>query len=68
MDKMHALQSKLIQNIYTKPLAIKQVTQENFKKNFGIDKKMVTLRPRSLSYKFGILDRNFIRSTIINQR
>ncbi len=32
MDKMHALQSRLIQNIYTIPLAIKQVTQENLKK------------------------------------
>jgi len=46
MDKMHALESRLIQSIYTIPLARRQVTQENLKeKNFGIDKKMVTLRP-----------------------
>ncbi len=46
MDKMRALQSRLIQNVNTRPLAIKQVTQENLKeKHFGIDKKMVTSRP-----------------------
>jgi hypothetical protein len=31
--------------IYTKPLTIKQITQENLKKTFGIDKKMVTFKP-----------------------
>jgi hypothetical protein len=40
---MCALQSRLIQNIYTKPSAIRQVTQENLKeKNSSIDKKIVT--------------------------
>jgi hypothetical protein len=51
MDKMRALQSRLIQNIYTIPLAVRQVTQENLKeKNSGIDKKMVTLRPRKRKF------------------
>jgi len=55
MDKMHALQSKLIQNIYTRPLAIRQVTQENLKeKNFVIDKKVVTLRPRKRKMARGL--------------
>jgi hypothetical protein len=37
MDKMRALQSRLIQNIYTRPLAVRQITQENLKeKNSGI--------------------------------
>jgi hypothetical protein len=31
MDKMRALQSRLIQSIYTRPLARRQVTQENLK-------------------------------------
>ncbi len=31
MDKMRALQFKFIQNIYTRPLAVRQVTQENLK-------------------------------------
>jgi hypothetical protein len=43
---MRALQSRLMQSIYTRSLARRQVTQENLKeKNFGIEKKMVTLRP-----------------------
>jgi hypothetical protein len=55
MDKMRALQSRLIQNIYTRPLAVRQVTQENLKeKNFGIDKKMVTLRPRKRKMARGL--------------
>jgi hypothetical protein len=49
MDKMRALQSRVIQNIYTKPLVIRQVTQENLKeKNYGIDKKIITLRARKI--------------------
>jgi hypothetical protein len=55
MDKMRALQSRLIQNIYTRPLAVRQVTQENLKeKNSGIDKKMVTLRPRKRKMARGL--------------
>jgi len=52
---MRALQSRHIQNIYTRPLAIKQVTQENLKeKNFSIDKKMVILRPRKIKMARGL--------------
>jgi hypothetical protein len=55
MDKMRALQSRLIQNIYTRPLAVRQVTQENLEeKNCGIDKKMVTLRPRKRKMARGL--------------
>jgi group II intron reverse transcriptase/maturase len=55
MDKMRALQSRLIQNIYTRPLTVRQVTQENLKeKNSGIDKKMVTLRPRKRKMARGL--------------
>jgi hypothetical protein len=55
MDKMRALQSRLIQNVYTWPLAVRQVTQENLKeKNSGIDKKMVTLRPRKIKMARGL--------------
>jgi hypothetical protein len=55
MDKMRALQSRLILNIYTRPLAIKQVTQENLKeKNSGINKKMVTLRPQKRKMARGL--------------
>lgn len=54
-DKMRAPQSRLIQNIHARLLAVRRVTQENRgRKNPGIDEKVVTSGPQRIEMARGL--------------
>ena len=55
MDKMRALQSRLIQNLHARLLAVRQVTQENREeKKTGIYKKVVISGPQKIEMARGL--------------